>query len=131
MIGKTSAMISGGIYVVLALTALLGVYVGGLANPFTAWNLVPLAVVAVVQYRASQTSLAAIGFAIGTCAIVAVAHLAWRFDWGGTATGSSTAGLMFVTLPIVALLAGSLSWLAGWAIDRALSWRARQGRDTE
>lgn len=124
-------MIRAGIYVALALTALLGVYVGGLANPFTLWNLVPLAVVAVIQYRASQTSLAAIGFAIATCAIVAVAHLSWRFDGGGTATGSSTAGLMFVTLPIVALLVGCVGWLAGWAIDWALSWRARQGRDTE
>ena len=124
-------MIRAGIYVALALTALLGVYVGGLANPFTLWNLVPLAVVAVIQYRASQTSLAAIGFAIATCAIVAVAHLSWRFDWGGTATGSSTAGLMLVTLPIVALLVGCVGWLAGWAIDWALSWRARQGRDTE
>jgi uncharacterized membrane protein YjgN (DUF898 family) len=124
-------MIRAGTYVALALTALLGVYVGGIANPFTAWNLVPLAVVAVVQYHASQTSLAAIGFAIATCAIVAVAHLAWLFDWGGTATGSSTAGLMFVTLPIVALVAGSVGWLAGWASGRVLSWRARQGRDTE
>jgi hypothetical protein len=130
VIAKTSARISAGLYVALALTALLGVYVGGLANPFTVWNLVPLAVVAVVQHRASRSSLAAIGFTIVTCAIVAVAHLAWLFDWGGTATGSSTAGLMFVTLPIVALLVGSVGWLAGWAIGRALSWRVRQGRDT-
>jgi len=130
VIAKTSARISAGLYVALALTALLGVYVGGLANPFTVWNLVPLAVVAVGQHRASRSSLAAIGFTIVTCAIVAVAHLAWLFDWGGTATGSSTAGLMFVTLPIVALLVGSVGWLAGWAIGRALSWRVRQGRDT-
>jgi hypothetical protein len=34
-------------------------------------------------------------------------HAAWLFDWGGTATGSSTSGLIFLFLPLYALVMGA------------------------
>jgi len=38
-------------------------------------------------------------FSLVVALFVALAHLAWTFDWGGTATGSSTSALMFIFLP--------------------------------
>ena len=128
MRSKKVARLSAGVYVALALTAVLVAYVGGVTNPFTVWNLVPLVVAAAVKYCALPTSLAAIGFALLTCTVVVVAHLAWLFDWGSTATGSSTAGLMFVTLPVLALLAGGVGWLTGWMMGRIVL-RTRHDRD--
>jgi hypothetical protein len=38
------------------------------------------------------------------------AHAAWAFDWGRTATGSSTSGLIFIFLPIYAVVLGGLAF---------------------
>jgi hypothetical protein len=92
--------------VVLAVAALV-VWVERSTGLFVLWNLAPVAIIALIQYRiggvARDRRLAAHLFCGLTLALVTVAHLAWLFDWGGTATGSSTAGLMFVVLPIYAL----------------------------
>ena len=46
-------------------------------------------------------------------------RLSWWFDWGGTATGFSTAGLIFVVAPLLALLIGSAGLAEAWLIHRA------------
>lgn len=107
------------VHLLLALTAGLVVVVGDVFVPWTAWNLVPVVVAWLAfhrtRHRASRPAAAA--FALGVAAVVAAGHLAWLFDWGGTATGGSTSALMFVILPVVALVVGGLAALAGGTIS--------------
>ncbi len=96
-------------------TGALVVLVEGL-EIFAAWNLVPVvfALVACVfgarQFR-SASRAARIGlamFCVVTLACVALVHLAWRFDWGATATGSSTSGLIFLFVPVYSVAVGAV-----------------------
>jgi hypothetical protein len=48
--------------------------------------------------------VARIAFSVAALGFVALLHLAWLLDWGGTATGSSTAGLIFLFAPIYTML---------------------------
>lgn len=96
-------------WVLLLTTAVLVVAVGGLTNPLTAWNLVPLLLSALLLRRSADSSkaLAVVAVVVG---LVGVAHMAWLFDWAGTATGSSTAALLFVLLPVLAFFASAVTW---------------------
>jgi len=95
-------------------------------GPGNWWNLAPLAVAALVlallRNRTGGSRFAAPGFALFTAAAVAGGHLAWVADLGGTATGSSTSGLLFVVLPFLALGAGllgaGLGVASGTLLDR-------------
>ena len=87
-------------------------YVGGW-NPFTAWNLLPVMAVLAGSLAFSRVGRergrlrrVAIAFSVGVLAVVALTHLAWLFDWGGTATGSSTGGLIFIFIPFWAGIVG-------------------------
>lgn len=110
--------------VTLVVSGALVVFVGGLTNPFTYWNLLPLLVAGIVVLRFAgsiegeddgrrRASLRtwpspATAFGVVVGAVEGLANLAWLFDWGGTATGSSTAGVLFVVLPILALGVGAI-----------------------
>ncbi|MBI5182322.1 MAG: hypothetical protein HZA06_05385 [Nitrospirae bacterium] len=119
------------VHIIFAAAMLFVVYVEGLINPFTAWNILPIAFVWIIFYYAvirpgisrskPARQLRIYGLVLFTAVAVIIAHLAWLLDWGGTATGSSTSGLMFVTLPFLALSAGCIGWLAGWCIGFILS----------
>lgn len=115
--------------VVLAIiVGLLVVVVEGM-NGFAIWNLLPvslvLAAALIVQWRPSASkrirSFVA-GFGPATLGAVAFAHLAWYFDWGETATGSSTAGLIFIFIPVWATIfgiaSGGLAVLARVLLER-------------
>lgn len=81
------------------------------------WNLFPLLAAGAVISRftgRSPTSWAALTFAALTTLTVALVHAAWIFDWGGIRTGSSTAGLIFIFLPIYSRLIGACGWAAEW-----------------
>lgn len=88
-----------------------------------AWNTSPLIIAwtflhitirtGTIHERQNRTRSIATGFAAAACAATVLAHLAWHFDWHDTATGSSTAGLMFLTLPIVSLVAGCIGGVIG------------------
>ncbi len=115
--------------IIIGLVLLLAAYVVGVSNLLVlAWNALPLVVAWLVQHvvfgartqRSKAIIWAAGGFALLTTGVVATALLAWLFDWGGTATGASTAGLMFVVLPVVALLAGGVGWIVGWVLGLKL-----------
>ena len=87
-------------------------YVGGW-NPFTVWNLLPVAAVFAGSLAFSRVGggrdrlrRVAVAFSVGVIAVVALTHLAWLLDWGGTATGSSTGGLIFIFIPIWAGIVG-------------------------
>lgn len=109
------------IYLCLGLIIALVVWVEGAANPFTVWNILPLLLAWFMVRRAAGRASkhrspqegragAAAAFTLAVVAVVGTAHLAWVFDWHGTATGSSTAALLFVVLPVLAVLAGVLAW---------------------
>lgn len=82
-------------------------------NPFWVWNTFPLIVAYWLLRRARLKGLRAlpeglfIGFTLGP---LVLAHAAWIFDWNRTATGSSTSALMFIFLPIYALILGGMAY---------------------
>lgn len=97
-------------------------WVEGFMNPFWIWNCVPIAASYLLLSRARQKAtnpLPEIAFFVVACGVVLFAHAAWLNDWGGTATGSSTSGLMFVVLPVYATVLG------GAAFGLAVLFRAR------
>ena len=95
-------------------------YVEGFLDPFWLWNSLPfglgLGLIDRAQ-RLGQSSLPAIGFSLGAGALSLYFHVAWLFDWDEMATGSSTSGMIFLFLPIYALVAGAVGWMAGKAAD--------------
>ncbi len=115
-------------YIVLTSSVLFVGYAEPSINIFTAWNILPIVVALIILHytdRAVDSSLpkqlGIYGFVSFTGGVVVIAHLAWLLDWGKTATGSSTSALMFVTLPILALLSGCIGWLIGWCIGLILN----------
>mgnify|MGYP005856660499 CR=1 FL=1 len=114
--------------IVLVVSGALVVGVGGLTNPFTYWNLLPLLIAWIVVLGSAGSRegaedarrrpwllsrrLPATTFGVAVGAVEGLANLAWLFDWGGTATGSSTAGVLFVVLPILALGIGGIVSIA-------------------
>jgi hypothetical protein len=98
--------------VLLAACGLLVLYAEGLYW-IALWNLLPLFAAGTAIRRGigvGDISAAAFVFAFVTALAVAFVHLAWVFDWGGTQTGSSTAGLIFLFSPVYALLLGGFGW---------------------
>ena len=121
------------LYLVTGLAAALVIGVEGAINPFTVWimvwNVLPLLLAGIVVHLSADklgsgglmrqcVSVSASGFSVAVAAVVSLGHLAWLFDWGGTATGSSTSALLFVVLPPLALFAGILLW----AVIKLVLW---------
>jgi hypothetical protein len=84
------------------------------------WNLFPLtlAALAILRPAGGQPSPGAIAFAAVTMLMIASTHAAWVFDWQGTQTGSSTAGLIFLFSPIYSVLLGMVAWAVTRGIGR-------------
>ena len=60
---------------------------------------------------------------VGVAVIAAVTilfQMAWLFDWGGTATGSSTSALAFIFVPIWATVIGLGAGLATLIVQRLM-----------
>jgi hypothetical protein len=116
----------------LAAVALI-VYVEGWLNPFAAWNALP--VVAgfglLVSMRRSEFAVV-VGctmFAMLATLLVVLFHLSWLFDWGGTATGSSTSGLAFIFLPFYAFVLAGIAGAAAWGVGKIVGkWIIRADR---
>ena len=116
--------------IALIAAALFVALVEGFDNPFTLWNCAPLAAALIVLFTTDRktrpdqpgkpTKLAGYGFVLGALVVEIGAHAAWLFDWGKTASESSTAGLLFVMLPFLALLAGLSSAMAGALAGRLM-----------
>jgi hypothetical protein len=87
--------------------------VEGITNPFWIWNCVPIAASYVLLWRARKQAtnpLPAIAFFAIACGAVLFVHAAWLYDWNGIASGSSTAGLMFIVLPVYACVLGAAAF---------------------
>ena len=88
-------------------------YVEGITNLFWIWNCAPIAVSYLLLSRARKqvtNPIPEIAFFLVACGIVLFAHAAWHLDLGGTASGSSTSGLMFVVLPVYACVLGGAAY---------------------
>jgi len=99
--------------VLFLLMAAFVAYVEGFTNPFWIWNCVPIAASYLLLARARQKDtepLPEIAFFVIACGAVLFAHAAWLNAWGGTATGSATAGLMLVVLPVYASVLGGVAF---------------------
>lgn len=110
----------------LAACGLLVLWAEGL-HWLAVWNLVPLLVADRAVARGTgpgRLSCAALTFAAVTALTVVLVHAAWVFDWGGTRTGSSTAGLIFLFSPILVLLLGGCAWAVVKPVERFV----RKGR---
>jgi hypothetical protein len=97
------------------LVILLVLIVQGGLHGFAVWNSTPALVAlraAIIAGRLPPTNRKRALFLVPSFAmllVVAGGHLAWHFDWGQWATGSSTAALMFIFLPMWAVAVGVLS----------------------
>lgn len=104
----------------IAGSGLLVAYAEGL-HWIAVWNLMPLAVAMATIVRgtaAKPLTWSAIAFAGVTTLLIALTHAAWVFDWGGTQTGSSTSGLIFLFSPIYSILLGTAAWAVTRGIER-------------
>jgi hypothetical protein len=107
--------------IAIALVLFVFIYAaqGVAVNPFAVWNAAPLAL-ALLLFWLGRTEhkravmWGAIGFLVGSMAVSVPGHLAWMLDWGETRTGSSTAGLFLLFLPIFATAAGFAAFLPAW-----------------
>jgi len=92
---------------------------------FAAWNLVPIAIAYwVADTGAKSRGLARVRhflFATIACVVPTVFHVAWILDWDGIATGSSTAGVAFFWIPLLAVLCASLASFALWIFPMVAS----------
>ncbi len=90
-------------------------------NVFTIWNMLPL-IISLAIYKlghkqGTKTNIyGAYGFLIGCMLLTGYIHLAWFFDWEGTKTASSTAGLIFIFIPIYSLIPGGIGYFIGRGI---------------
>jgi hypothetical protein len=111
------------------LAAALVLYVNGTLSGFAVWNLLPIGLGALALGMAGRSGgprpSAFRYFAIVATFIPLLAHLAWIFDWGGTATGSSTSALIFIFLPAWAIAIGMAAGILRWAIARILERATR------
>ena len=106
---------------VFALMALFVAWVEGFLNPFWIWNCLPIAIgywLVTRRDKPDRSMLPEAAFVFVACGLTMLAHAAWLFDWGGTATGSSTSGLMFVVLPVYASALGGAAFAVTWLFAR-------------
>lgn len=88
---------------------------------FAIWNCLPLIVLGVMDLliiwhmieKTKKVSLILragfIGLELGTIPLILLGHVAWYFDLDSTATGSSTSGLIFIFIPIYAVIFGVIT----------------------
>lgn len=100
------------------------VCVEGPFSGFEAWNALPEVVSFGVLVAGLRFGLAAIVactvFAASATLFMVLFHLAWLFDWSGTATGSSTSALAFIFAPLWAFIVASIAGVLAWATSKVL-----------
>lgn len=95
-------------------------------NYFALYQLLPIAIFYIFQVRVfhniKRTDTVANVFYILSILILLVfplsAQIMWHFDINGLASKSSTSGLLFVWLPIYAIIPGIITCFIAWIITR-------------
>jgi hypothetical protein len=100
------------------------VRVEGTFSLFEAWNFLPVvsgyfALLGGIRMR-GPLSVAVITTSIVATVVPTIFHLAWLFDWGRTATGSSTSALAFIFVPIWAFILAAMMAIVAWGIAHLL-----------
>ncbi len=101
-------------YAILLASLVFVIFVEGPLQPFWIWNALPLGATAgllALARRRNWSPIPPIAFGVGAVGITVYAHAAWLFDLGGTATGSSTSGFLFLFLPVMAFGGGLVLYL--------------------
>jgi len=103
--------------VLIALAIFIYIAEDVLFNPFAIWNMLPLIISFAIYRQETKTNLyRAYGFLIGSMVLSGYIHMAWFFNWNDIKTGSSTAGLIFIFIPIYSLISGGIGYLIGRVI---------------
>lgn len=94
-------------------------YVEGPLNPFWAWNALPILLGYILLRRAAKVSskpIPELAYVIASSIFVVLFHIAWMLDLGNIQTGSSTSGLVFIFLPIYAVILGGGAFGLGYVL---------------
>jgi hypothetical protein len=110
--------------ILLVLASAAVVAVEGILNPFAWWNLTPLAGSGYWLWCCRRGPLPASTFAAAAAGVQLAVHWAWQADWRQIASGSSTSGLLFVTLPLITVGVGLAA--TGISAVGRLAWRRAQ-----
>jgi hypothetical protein len=109
-----------GVQLVSSAVAVLLVFVVEGIGGIAVWNVVPV-VLALGSIRIARGDLGSREVPVGALAFwasrvlsVTLLHAAWYFDWAAVATRSSTAGLIFLVVPVYTVAGGLV--LAGLTI---------------
>ncbi|WP_394188967.1 hypothetical protein [Pseudoalteromonas atlantica] len=105
--------------VFLLLSLLTFIAMGANANLFVAWNILPIAFVAIVYNKTDFKGVlksSVFHMILGTILLHIFFHTVMYFDIGEAATGSSTAALSYIFFPIHSMLFGGLMYLLSKAI---------------
>lgn len=118
------------ILAILAFAIFIFIGEGGALTGVTLWNMMPLAVSLYffVVGRASQSRISAysvIGFLCGSMLLSGWIHLKFLLDINEIKSGSSTSVLMFLFLPVYALVSGAVGGWVGYKIGRFLIHRSQ------
>lgn len=112
--------------VIFLLLAILIYYLEGIAfNPFALWNASPLLISYYlvskgIRINSKPVLIGFVFYTIASLGLLLFGHFAWYFDWQGTKTGSSTSGLIFIFLPVYAVILGGVGYLFGWLTGKAI-----------
>jgi|Deesub1362A_J573_1020465.scaffolds.fasta_scaffold00317_14 hypothetical protein len=105
------------LFLFIALTAVFVFIVEEGVHITSIWNISPLMIAALLTSLLKGLNGRARSASIGyiACSIMSVGffHLAWLYDWGRIASGSSTASMMFMVLPILTVLIGIMGSIVG------------------
>ena len=102
----------------------LVIWVGLDSLPLAFWNLCPLALAHVAIVRGAErrgvSRWAHVVFGVTSALMTVLFHFTWLVDWRGTASGSSTAGIGFLFIPIYSVVVGLGCSLALLVIAHAI-----------
>lgn len=96
---------------------------GILINPFAIWNASPLLISYLLVSKSIEqdSKLIFIGFVLFTfisLTLSLLGHFAWHFDWQQTKTDSSTSAILFIFIPVYAIILGGVGYILGLFIGK-------------
>ncbi len=106
------------VYFFIACAIIFYALAGIAFNPLILWTALPLYLgYAFIKSATVSGSIvkcySSYGFIIASVGFSLFYHLTWFFDWQGTKTGSSTSALIFIWLPIYAVVLGFIGQFIG------------------
>ena len=115
---------------ILIATAVALYFLAGISfNPLILWTSLPLYlsylfVASASKSHSIQRLFSAYGFMLFGIAFSLFYHLTWYFDWQGTKTGSSTSALIFIWLPMYAVILGFVGYMLGHVVGKLYERKA-------